>query len=127
MTAMMANGIYLPGTGIHTRRKRGGGGGEEPEETEGVILVMLQQSVGAVDYVSCKRVSWDNMVEEWVTTGDAFNVWALFANRGEFSALDEAVPRLYNGDILPAFKAGEYYYFTTVFDASESCDCWEAT
>jgi|GEM_PF-2118069 len=101
---------------------------ETPESGgEGVILVRAQDGAGSGAVLSCKKVSWDEEEEEWIESGDEILVYALFANASEFGSLNEAVPRIYAGDILPAAKIGDRYYFTTVFDGDEDCDCYSIT
>lgn len=54
------------------------------------------------------------------TSGTAITVTCHICNG---SALDEAVPRLADNDEIFVVKIGATWYCTTIFQASEDCDC----
>ena len=58
------------------------------------------------------------------TTGAAITVTCLIAQGG--TALNEAVPRLADNDMIMVSKIGATWHCLTTFMPSEDCDCYEA-
>jgi len=117
MTAMMANGIYLPGTGIHTRRKRGG---EVAEGTQ-VRLARAKENAQGDQYVSVRLLDVNGN-----ETGDPFDVTGLIVGAGAVTALNECVPRIANTDTVAVFLGqDDEWYFTTMFQPVIECICTE--
>ena len=112
-SALFREGIYFSGSGFATRQSAGGG-------NTTVRLAKAQEAAQGDEFVSMKLL--DSGGNE---TGSAFDVEGLIVNAG--TALNECVPRIVSGDILPIFKANDRsWYFTTVFQPTEDCDCYEA-
>lgn len=112
-SALFREGIYFSGSGFATRQ---GSGGSSTE----IKLAKAQESAQADEYVSCKLLNAAGS-----EIGDAFDVEGLIVNAG--SALNECVPRIVSDDVLPIFKANDgNWYFTTEFQPTEDCDCYEA-
>jgi len=79
---------------------------------------MCQGDAGATTLMSVKLVDVDGNV-----VGDAFNAICPIAGG---TALNAAIPRLEEDDVIFITNIGGIWYNVQTFQASEDCDCYEA-
>ena len=83
-----------------------------------IYQAKTQAAAGAATTISCKLLN-----EAEAEVGDAITVYTRICGGGNLNA---AVPRLASGDYIFVTNVGGKWYCTTVFQASEDCDCYSA-
>ena len=85
------------------------------QQIEALVVrrLKVQENAPSDANISCRLVDVDDIIQ-----GDAFDVKCDITDG---IALDSAIPRLALDDFISAFKFGDIWHCTTVFQTSEDC------